>query len=222
MSDSLKKSNPFNTSSTDLEISFDHDDWNIQPPATEHRLNDYDNNLFSENAYKKVDDEVFQLEYKITRLEAKLKSIDSQILSSKSMNDISQLDTLKIKKHQYERELEKLHEMYNKQDISSKLSGGIINFVTSSPKKTNILIQNLSEFINTKIFSKLSGKFNTNLHIKEALIQLENINKNVDDLVSAQTPYNDSTDKYDQLLQYLNKANVIQYQISQMVHSKKR
>ena len=52
-------------------------------------------------------------------------------------------DTLKIKKHQYERELEKLHEMYNKQDISSKLSGGIINFVTSSPKKFKYIVSSL-------------------------------------------------------------------------------
>ena len=222
MSDSLKKTNPFNTSNGDFDISFEQDDWDILPPAVEHRLNDYDNNLFSENAYKKVDDEIFQIEYKITRLEAKLKSIDSQIQSSKAMNDFAQLDTLKIKKHQYERELEKLHQMYEKQDISSKLSGGIINFVTSTPKKSNIIMQNFAEFLNSKVFSKLSGRFNTNLHIKEALIQLENINKNVDDLVSAQTPYNDSTDKYDQLLQYLNKANVIQYQISQMVNNKKR
>ena len=117
------------------------------------------------------------------------------------MNDIGQLDTLNIKKHQYENELKILHEKYNNQDFSSKLSGGIINFVSASPKKTNLILQNLTEFLNTKVFSRLSGKFNTNLHIKEALIQLENINKNVDDLVSAQTPYNDSTEKYDQLLQ---------------------
>lgn len=220
MSDSLKKSNPFNLPTAEQDFSFDQEDWNIQPPAIEHRLNDYDNNLYSENAYKKVDDEIFQLEYKITKLEAKLKSINIQIQSSKSMNDFAQLDTLTIKKHQYEKELNRLHEMYKNQDISSKLSGGIINLVTTTPKKSNIVLQNLADFINTKIFSKLSGKFNTNLHIKEALIQLENINKNVDDLVSAQTPYNDSTEKYDQLLQYLNKANVIQYQISQMINTK--
>ena len=222
MSDSLNKSNPFNTPSSGIDISFEPDDWNIQPPAVEHRLNDYDNNLYSENAYKKVDDEIFQIEYKITRLETKLKSINAQIQSSKSMQDFGQLDTLTIKKHQYEKELEKLHKMYEKQDISSKLSGGILNLVTTTPKKSSLALQTISEFINTKIFSKISGKFNKNLHIKEALIQLENINKNVDDLVSSQTPYNDSSEKYDQLLQYLNKANVIQYQISQMINTKKR
>ncbi len=222
MDNSQNKSNPFNIPNSGLEISFEDSNWDIQPPAVEHRLNDYDNNLFSEGAYKNVEDETFQLEYRINRLETKLKAIDSQIVSSKALNDIGQLDTLNIKKHQYENELKILHEKYNNQDFSSKLSGGIINFVSASPKKTNLILQNLTEFLNTKVFSRLSGKFNTNLHIKEALIQLENINKNVDDLVSAQTPYNDSTEKYDQLLQYLNKANVIQYQISQMVNTKKR
>jgi len=54
------------------------------------------------------------------------------------------------------------------------------------------------------------------------LIKLENINKNVDSLVSMQTPYGETSEKYDQLLQYLNTANSIQYQISQMVGQKKK
>ena len=213
------KSNPFNSQTSGFDMT-DWNDFDIKPPNTEHRLNDYDNNLFSENAYKKVDDETFQLEYKINRIENKLKSINLQLVSAKSMNDFQQIDVLNIKKHQYENELQKLHEMYRNQSLPTKLSGEIVNFLTVKPKIPEGALKNVIDFLNQNLFARISDKFNSNLHIKEALVKLENINRNVDDLVSMQTPYGETPEKYDQLLQYLNKANVIQYQISQMVNSK--
>ena len=49
----------------------------IQEPAR--RLNDYDMNILQEDAYKDVKDEVFKLEYKISRLEEQIRDLDNQI-----------------------------------------------------------------------------------------------------------------------------------------------
>ena len=214
-------SNPFDSAGENIEYNLEFSPIKSTLPIGEHRLNDYDNNLFSESAYKGIDDEMFQIEYKINKLENKLKSIQSGIISAKAINDTAQLELLNAKKAEYELELKSLYSKYNNGSISSKLSGELLNIVSKTPQKTAGYINKLVSFINNNIFSKISTKFNSNLHIKEALINLENINKNVDDLVSMQTPYGEASEKYNQLLQYLNKANTIQYQISQMVNNKK-
>lgn len=214
------KSNPFNSAGGESPEFMFEEDIPVFVQTTEHRLNDYDNNLFSEGAYKKVDDKMFQLEYRINRIETKLKSVDSQILSAQAMNDFSQLGLLEIKKNQFERELASLKEQYNEQSLPAKLSGEIISLVTEAPAKSANMLKKALDYVNQNLFGKMSSKFGEKLHIREALIKLENINKNVDSLVSMQTPYGESPEKYDQLLQYLNTANSIQYQISQMVNKK--
>ncbi len=217
-------SNPFGADDAELDFSFD-DTLGADAPiiaAGEHRLNDLDSNLFSESAYKGVDDEMFQLEYRINRAENKLKRLQSSIISASAINDYQQLKILNAKKLQYEQELKKLYENYNSKSLPSRLSGEILNFVTQSPKKSEGLFQKTINFIEQKLFPKISDKFGIALNIKEALIKLENINKNVDDLVSMQTPYGEHSEKYVRLLQYLNKANTIQYEISQMVNNKER
>ena len=185
--------------------------------AGEHRLNDLDSNLFSESAYKGVDNEVFQLEYKINRTENKLKRIQANIASAAAINDIQQLKILHQKKIQYEAELKKLYYKYNNQGLSSKISGELINIVTKNPTRSAEYIRKAFEFLNKNIFSKFLEKFDSAIPIKEALVKLETINQNVDELVSRQTPYGESPEKYTRLLQYLNKANNIQSQISQIV-----
>ena len=217
-------SNPFGADDAELDFSFD-DTLGADAPiiaAGEHRLNDLDSNLFSESAYKGVDDEMFQLEYRINRAENKLKRLQSSIISASAINDYQQLKILNAKKLQYEQELKKQYENYNSKSLPSRLSAEILNFVTQSPKKSEGLFQKTINFIEQKFFPKISDKFGIALNIKEALIKLENINKNVDDLVSMQTPYGEHSEKYVRLLQYLNKANTIQYEISQMVNNKER
>ena len=167
-------SNPFGLTSENFEYNLDTEFSPITSglPIGDHRLNDYDNNLFSESAYKGVDDEMFQIEYKINKLENKLKSIQSGIISAKAINDISQLNVLNAKKSEYELELKNLYSKYNNGSISSKLSGELINIVTKTPQKTMGYINKLVNFINKNIFSKISTKFNSKLHKKEALINL--------------------------------------------------
>ena len=43
------------------------------------RLNDYDYNLLQEDAYKDINDELFKLEYKISKIEDELKVLETQI-----------------------------------------------------------------------------------------------------------------------------------------------
>ena len=60
--------------------SFQTNDMPIEPVR---RLNDYDYNILREDAYKDVSDELFKLEYKISRLEEELTGVDGQIQSAR-------------------------------------------------------------------------------------------------------------------------------------------
>ena len=62
------------------------------------RLNDYDSKILEEDAYKNVSDELFKLEYKISKLEDELKVIDSQIQAARDICDYDLITTLTNKK----------------------------------------------------------------------------------------------------------------------------
>ena len=52
------------------------------------------------------------------------------------------------------------------------------------------------------------------IELKQSLNKLESINKNVDELMTMQTPYGEAADKYAQLSKYIARANNIQAKIS--------
>ena len=190
------------------EKSYDY----VQEPAR--RLNDYDFNLLKEEAYKDVSDELFKLEYRISKLENEYQSIDNQIQSARDISDYDTVEYLMNRKKQIYEDLVLLAQIYNEKSLSSKISGGIFNIL--SPKIRN----SLSKFNNTfkaamdSFLSGLSGKFASVQEIKQSLSKLENINRSVDELMTLQTPYGEAVDKYEQLSKYITRANAIQAKIA--------
>lgn len=174
------------------------------------RLNDYDYNILKEDAYKDVSDEVFKLEYKISKAEDELKNIDKQIQAAKDIHDFNLVEKLFNKKKILEEDLKGLIEIYNDTSLSAKISGGITNKFKEQIAVGKKVLNGLSEVI----ISKLPKRFSTVLEIKKSLSKLENISKNVDELMTLQTPYGEAGDKYEQLSKYITRANAIQAEIS--------
>ena len=184
----------------------------VQEPSR--RLNDYDFNLLKEDAYKDVSDELFKLEYKISKLEDEYHDIDNQIQSARDISDYDTVEHLTNRKRQIYEDLEILSKIYNEKSLSTKISGGIFNILSprlrSQVKKINSQLKVLRDII----ISKLPGKFASVQEIKQSLNKLENINKSVDELMTMQTPYGESIDKYEQLSRYITRANAIQAKIA--------
>lgn len=212
---SNEKTNPFQASSSGGEFDID-EKFYFNTDESETRLNDYDSNLLSEDAYKKLDDEVFKLEYKINRLEKKLNLITAQLKGSDVLGDTKKFQHLSLKKQQYEYELQKLYSAYKAQSLPTNMAEQIISFVLAIPQKVLNIIHKISYLIKRSAFVNFVSRFYTKSNFKDTLLMLESINKNVDELVSMRAPYGESAEKYDQLLDYLNKANHIQSQISQI------
>ena len=179
------------------------------------RLNDYDYNILKEDAYKDVTDEIFKLEYKISKTEEELKDIDNKIRMAKDVRDFNKVEQLFNRKKQLQEDLDGLIEIYNDTSLSAKISGGITNLLSPKVKEQFGGIRKLFGMFSDAIIAKLPKKFSSVLELRKSLAKLENINKSVDELMTMQTPYGEAGDKYIKLSKYITRANTIQAEIGE-------
>ena len=176
------------------------------------RLNDYDSNLLEEGAYKDVDDELFKIEYKISKAEENIKILDSQIQAARDISDYDLINELTTRREMLIIELETLILSYNEKSLSAKFSGRISNIFSAQNKKNHF--KKFFEKFSNIILSILPKRLSSVLELKRSLTKLENINKSVDELMSFKAPYGENLNKYEQLSKYIIKANSIQAKIS--------
>ena len=177
------------------------------------RLNDYDSNILKVDAYKEVSDEIFKLEYKISRIEEELAEVDKQAQMAEEIKDYYLLDTLNSKKIQLKEDLSILNEIYKEASFSAKISGGVTSKIRDRIFNAGKIIGNLGE----ALISKLPGKISSWIEIKNSLNKLENINKSVDELMKSRYPYGEAVEKYEQLSKYIARANSIQSEIYKFI-----
>ncbi len=210
------KTNPFDSVSAEQENFFLQPE-NITAPHSAsvlRRLNDYDNNILQKEAYRDIKNEVFKLEYKIAKTEEELKFIESQIQAANDIHDFETSEALFVRYKQLKYELSDLTNLYNETSLSARISGEITSIF--SPKFMNHFkgIKRFFEMIESKIIEKLPQKLASSIELKKTLDKLKTINKNVDELMTLQTPYGEAGSKYIQLSKYITKANSIHSKIS--------
>ena len=174
-------------------------------------LNDIDANILEEDAYKDIDNEILKLELQISKLEEAISNIEEKIKLAIEVGEQDKYLYLCKQKLQLKNELNTLLEKYNTASFSAKLSG-MFNF--SKNKSFQILNKVLLNKFTLNFLPKFSKKINSLFELRESLSKLENINKNVDELMTLQTPYGETNIKYEQLSKYITKANSIQSNIS--------
>lgn len=193
------------------ENHFAFDSFNQEHPR---RLNDYDYNILKEDAYKEVSDELFKLEYKISKIEEELKQTDAQIQSARDISDYDTVEYYINRKKILQEDLQNLSEIYNEKSLSAKISGGLFGILSPMIKSFVTQTKKSASGFKDFVFSMLPSKFSSVLEIRQSLSKLENINKSVDELMTLQTPYGEAGDKYEQLSKYITRANNIQAQIA--------
>lgn len=181
------------------------------------RLNDYDFNLLREDAYKDVSDDLFKLEYKISKIEEEIAYLSCQIQSAKEINDADLLDELLKQRELVKEDYESLTALYNEKSLSARVSDSLSNIFSDKIKNSYHKLQNKLNIISNKIVSKLPERFSSILELKTSLNKLENINRSVDELISMNIPYGENINKYEQLSKYIIKANEIQGQLSKYI-----
>ena len=184
---------------------------------TAKRLNDYDYNILKEDAYRDISDELFKIEYKIAKIEEELKSLDIQIQSSRDISDYDTIEFLSNRKKQLKEELILLTDIYKQKSVSARISGGIFNMLSPKIKDYVNKYNKFITEIKSLIIANLPNNISSILEIKQSLKKLENINKNVDELMTMQTPYGEAGEKYVQLSKYITRANAIQAKIAKTI-----
>lgn len=182
------------------------------------RLNDYDFNLLREDAYKDVSDDLFKLEYKISKTEKEIKSLKDQIQAAIDIGDDNLIKELSNLLQNLNEDYEALLAIYNNKSISAKLSDKIWGMICKRFKSENLSVfqKNLKQYTDL-IISKLPKQISSIIELKKSLNKLENINKSVDELVNLNIPYGENINKYEQLSRYIIKANSIQSEISRYI-----
>lgn len=218
MQNNLSVQNNKNNSTTQNPEEVETQPQNKKVEISNHiRLNALDSTLLENEAYNDIEDDNFKTEYRISNLEKKIKILDSDIKNAQNINDLQRVDILTMRKHSLQKELRQLQENYGNADITTKLSEDITNILSSKPTVLTQVISNVRGFLSQNILAKISKNFNNNQDVRLALAKLKTLNKNVDELINMQTPYGEADEWYDKLSDYLNTANVINFQISKTV-----
>lgn len=187
----------------------------VSEPAR--RLNDYDFNLLKEDAYKDVSDDLFKLEYKISRTEDEIKSFESQIQSAQEIGDLELIVDLTNRKNLLIEDYEALVAIYNDKSLSAKITDKLFGLLGINIKNNISSFRKKASDISEIIIAKMPKQFTSIIELRKSLNKLENLNKSVDELMSMNIPYGENFNKYEQLSKYIIKANSIQSEISRYI-----
>lgn len=191
--------------------------YNFQVSEPSRRLNDYDSNILEEDAYKDVTDELFKLEYKMSKLEDNLKAIEHQIEAANEIGDSNLLEELISRQNILNIDYQNTFNKYNEKSLSAKITGRFSNvFLKKTKQKYNVNNLQISKILDN-IFSKLPKSISSAFKLRKSLNTLETLNKSVDELISMNIPYGENYNKYEQLSKYIIKANSIQAEISKYI-----
>lgn len=181
------------------------------------RINDYDYNLLEEDAYKDINNELFKLEYKISKIERELKILEDQLRIAQEIKDYEQIHSLENRIINLRLELQDSTKTYNKKSFSANITDKFFNIFG---KNISIKYSNMKHLIAefSEIFlSKMPKSVISIIELKKSLQKLENINKSVDELISLNTPYGENINKYEKISKYIIKANSIQAKLSRSI-----
>ena len=181
------------------------------------RLNDYDFNLLKEDAYKDVSDDVFKLEYKITKTTEEIKSLQAQLETADEIKDSERINELKSRLITLKEDYETLIGMYHEKSVSAKITVGLSGIFGGKIKAGIDFIKDFVSKISDAAISKMPKNLISVFELKKSLNTLENINKSVDELIKMKIPYGEQRDKYAKLSKYINKANSIYFEISRNI-----
>ena len=208
------------SASKDNFFLFNGEDLSITSPLrseSTRRLNDYDSNLLKEGAYKDVQDDLFRMEYKISRTENEIKNFEKQIQAAKDIKDYNLINELDSRKKILEVELQTLILNYNSKSVSAKVTDKIFNLFKYKQTSKLTFFHNTLIKLSNLIHSKMPRCLVSPFELKRSLEKLENINNSVDELISMNIPYGENYNKYEQLSKYIIKANSIQADINRHI-----
>ena len=179
-----------------------------KPVAFQHRLNELDTNILENSREIDAQTQSLKLEYLIKEREEQAEELNKKIKSAEHSGDQQELFTHRAKKQRIENELRELRRQYATRDLNSKYPSK-----NTSVKKIPFFGK-VKRFVQRYILAKVSKKINSLVQLSDSLEALQDLNANVDDLIKIKSPYGETVRNYEQLTEYLSRANKIHAKIS--------
>lgn len=177
------------------------------------RLNAIDSTMLEENAYRVIDNPSLKLEKKIENYEKALWEINEKIEVAETINDTKTHKELLYKKNILEENITKLQTQYKNQNLENELTDFFTNILLI-PKKLKYRIKDLTKKIikNSKFLGKYTP-FARAIMIRETINKLNKINNSVDELVKMKVPFGEQEEKYNTLVNHLQRAGSLHAKI---------
>ena len=186
----------------------------VNPPDKTRRINDYDSILLEEDAYKEVKDDLFKLEYKISKTEKDIKNMAGLLKVSEEIGDNVNSKIYSERLTTLQANLEQMLTEYNQRCVSARISNSFSDFIGKHIKSLISAVRKCFGSAFEFLGKRMPKKITSLLELKNTIDTLESINESVNKLISMKVPYGENIDKYKQLSQYIIKANEIQTDIS--------
>ena len=163
-----------------------------------HKINSLEAEFYAPNTVETVFSHDILLEQKIIKIKKELEVINHKIIAERTYENNDAINPLLAQKNQLQNDLNALIKEYKKIPVGIKIKNKIvyaIKFIFKCFSKLNIFADvQLDEFSSNQPFWKKN------------LQKLNNINKEIDEIMKANTPYGEQEDRYERLSKSLNKA----------------
>lgn len=177
------------------------------------RLNSTDAAMLEESAYKVIDNPELKLENRISKYEKALDEVSEKLIVAQTVQDLKAQKELAYKKAVLEKNLEFLKKQYSEHSFET----GFAHFITKAlllPQnlKTNLIKYFKSILLHTKILKHFKPLARA-MAVRETIGKLNKINKSVDELVKMKVPFGEQEEKYETLVNHLQRAGALHSQI---------
>ena len=162
------------------------------------KINSLENEFYAPESIEDVFTNDIILEQKIQKLRKKLEIINHKITAERNFEDKEALKLLVIERSQIQEKLNALIKEYNEIPIGIKIKNKItyyFKFLGKCLSKINIfdMVDENFESVNQPVWKKNIKKLN-------------NINREIDEILKTNTPYGENEDRYERLSKSLNQA----------------
>ncbi len=183
------------------------------------RLNATDTAMIEECAYKVIDDPELKLEKRMENCEKALSEVKEKLTVAQTIQDTKAQKELLYKKSILERNLAALQKQYSEQNFET----GFVSFFTKMLLLPQKLKTNIEKFLKSILLhSKFLKQFKPlarAMAVRDTIWKLNKINKSVDELVKMKVPFGEQEEKYETLVNHLQRAGALHSQIMKELKS---
>ena len=177
------------------------------------RLNATDTAMIEQCAYKVIDDPGLKLENRIENCEKALADVREKLTVAQTIQDAKAQKELLYKKSVLEKNLAVLQKQYSEQNIETGFVSVFTKLLLLPQKLKKNFVKTFRQILTHSKIIRQCKPLARALAMRETIGKLNKINKSVDELVKMKVPFGEQEEKYETLVNHLQRAGALHSQI---------